>query len=603
MIKKLKSMLLLITRMKLMRKLLFSYFALILIPLIFITVAFTNFTSRFTSRHIIYSAEQSFDQAYSFLTFKLHNIRETSSNLTKNTEFINILMSSGDKDILSSISTMNSLISYATSIQDGIYVSRVRIYVPDGLMYSDENFNIFNLNRLKNSGWYKDLLQDNRSYKWLPSSYLEPEDKFNNPLPSSQSSDTGDILSLARMIINPNDYRLKLGVIRCDFQKSSIIDILKKANIMDNSVTAIVNSEGELVASSNNELSSRFKLDRGQMISLAAEKDNWSHMTVGNDSYLVGSRLLDSTDWYMVTVLPSSEVLKESNTAIRSILLILILVSTIAIFAAYAISYSFNDRISLLAAKMRDTHNGKLEPLTVRQNNDEISLLIEDYNFMTERMSQLIKEQYKSGQELKNSELKALQAQINPHFLYNTLDMINWYAWNNSGQEIIAIVEDLAKFYKLSLSKGRDIITIEEEISHVSSYFQIQNMRFANLSLTVDVPEEIRQYSIPKITLQPIVENAIIHGILCKESKTGSITITGALEGDVIVLTVSDDGIGIPEEKLSRLQKGEIGAGSENGYGLANINRRIRLQYGEEFGLEFSSQYGEGTSVRVRIPA
>jgi two-component system sensor histidine kinase YesM len=218
-------------------------------------------------------------------------------------------------------------------------------------------------------------------------------------------------------------------------------------------------------------------------------------------------------------------------------------------------------------------------------------------------MTQLIKEQYKSGQELKNSELKSLQAQINPHFLYNTLDMINWYAWNNSGQEIIAIVEDLAKFYKLSLSKGKDIISINDELAHISCYFQIQNMRFNNLSLVVQVPQEVRRYSILKITLQPIIENAILHGILCKESKSGCITITGTLQDNIIELIVSDDGIGMDEEKLERLQRGEVGASSENGYGLVNINKRIHLHYGEEFGLEFSSTFGGGTCVKVRIPA
>ncbi len=603
MIKKLKNMMLLVTKMKLMRKLLFSYFALILIPLALVTIVFSNFTTKFTMNYITYSAEQSFDQAYSFLTFKLHNIRATSSSLILNQNLIDILKSPQDNDILTSISNMNSIVAYATSVQDGIYVLRVRIYVPDGLMYSNENLNIFNMNRIINSPWYKDMIQKGQIYKWLPSSYLEPEDKFNNPLPTNHRSDNGDILSLVRIIMDPNNYQKQLGVIRCDFQKSSIIDILKKANIINKSVTYVLNSQGDLVASSDDKLVSDYRLDIDQIMALCAEKDNLSQIKIDKESYWIESRLLDSTDWYMVTLFPSGEVLKQSSIAKSNMMLILILVGTIAIFAAYAISYSFNERISLLAAKMRNTHIGKLEPLEVRQNNDEINLLIEDYNYMIERMSQLIKEQVKSGQELKNSELKALQAQINPHFLYNTLDMINWYAWNNSGQEIITIVEDLAKFYKLSLSKGRDIITIDEELSHVSSYFQIQNMRFQNLSLIIQVPEEIRQCSILKITLQPIVENAILHGILCKESKVGCVTITGSLHDNIIELIVADNGIGIPDDKLDKLQKSEVGAGNDNGYGLRNINKRIRLYYGEEFGLEFSSRYGEGTSVKVRIPA
>ncbi len=603
MIKKLKSMFLLITEMKLMRKLLFSYFALILVPLVLITTVFADFTTRFTISHITYSAQQSFDQAFSFLTFKLHNIRDISSSLIRNKELINILVSPQDEDILSSISNMNSIVSYATNIQDGIYVTRVRIYVPDGLMYSDENRNIFNMNRINNSKWYTDITKKGQTYLWLPSSYMEPEDKNNNPLPQNQTSDSGDILSLARIIVHPNDYLKKLGAIRCDFPKRSIIDILKKANIMNKSVTYIINSQGTLVASSDDGLTSDYGISPSQLKSIAVGKGSWSQISTDNGSYWVGSRLVDSTDWYMISVLPSDEVLKQSGILKNKMILILILVITIAIFAAYGISYSVNKRLQLLAAKMRDLHNGNLEPLVVKQKNDEINMLIEDFNYMTERMSQLIKEQYKSGQELKSSELKSLQAQINPHFLYNTLDMINWYAWNNSGQEIIAIVEDLAKFYKLSLSKGKDIITIDDELTHVSSYFQIQNMRFNNLSLVIEVPEEIRKYSTLKITLQPIIENAILHGILCKDIKSGCVTITGTLQDNIIELIVSDDGIGMTEEKLEKLQRGEVGANSQNGYGLVNINKRIQLHYGEEFGLEFSSKYGEGTRVIVRIPA
>ncbi len=603
MIKKIKSMFLLITQMKLMRKLLFSYFALILIPLALITTVFADFATKFTVSHITYSAEQSFDQAYLFLTFKLHNIRDLSSTLIRNKELINILVSPQNKDILESKSNMDSILSYATSIQDGIYVTRVRIYVPDGLMYSNENRNIFNMNRIFNSKWYTEINNSGQSYLWLPSSYMEPEDKSNNPIPKNQTSDSGGILSLARIIVHPNDYLKQLGAIRCDFPKSSIVDILKKANTMTKSVTYIINSQGSLVASSEDNFASNYKIDMEQIKSLSLGKDNWSQIKAGDESFWIGASKLDSTDWYMVTLLPTGEVLNQSDILKNNMTFILFLVSTIAIFAAYIISYSFNERILLLAAKMRELHNGKLEPLAVKQKNDEINMLINDFNYMTERISQLIKEQYKSGQELKSSELKSLQAQINPHFLYNTLDMISWYAWNNSGQEIIAIVEDLAKFYKLSLSKGKDVITIEEEITHASCYFQIQNMRFTNLNLIIQIPEEIKQYTILKITLQPIIENAILHGILWKDTKSGCITITGSLKNNIIELIISDDGIGMEQEKLRQLQKGEVGANSENGYGLVNINKRIHLYYGENYGLEFLSKYGEGTLVKVKIPA
>lgn len=458
------------------------------------------------------------------------------------------------------------------------------------------------MNRIIDADWYKNLIENGESYKWLPASYLEPEDKYNNPIPAHQRSDSGQILSLARIIVHPNNYQKQLGVIRFDFSKKSIVDVLKKANATNNSVTYIINSDGALVASSDDELVFDNEIPLQQIKSISATKDNRSQTVIDNNDYWIEARQINLTDWYMVTIFPDGEVLKQGTIVKNRVLLLLVLVSTFAIFAAYALSYSLNKRLSLLATKMRDMHNGNLEPLVVPKKNDEINMLVEDFNYMTEKMSQLIAQQYKSGQELKSSELKSLQAQINPHFLYNTLDMINWYAWNNSGQEIITIVEDLAKFYKLSLSKGKDVISINDELAHASCYFQIQNMRFHNLSLDIQVPDEIKQYSILKITLQPIIENAILHGILYKESKSGSIIITGSIQDDIIELVVSDDGIGIKQNTLEKLQRGEIGRNTDNGYGLNNINKRIHLYYGEEYGLEFSSKYGQGTCVTIRIP-
>jgi two-component system sensor histidine kinase YesM len=602
MMRKQNGLFFLIAKMKLMRKLLLSYFILIIIPLILITTVFSGFTTKFTVNNITYSSKQSFNQAYSFLTFKLFNIREISSGLIRNTEFIDLLRPTYNEDILDSIRNMNSILKHVSSLQDGKNVTRVRVYVPDGLMYSDENKNIFNIKRAVDYPWYKELINNNKTYVWAPSSYLESDEQYYE-LSESQSGDTQDILSFCRVILNPDNYLLQMGLLRFDFPKNSIAEILKNANMMSSSFTFIINSNGELVASSDDTLFPQYNVNKSLIMSLSSEENNWIETTLGEESFWIGSRLLDSTDWYIVTILPSKEVLKQSESLKRNIILIVILVSTIAIFAAYAISYSINERIRLLAGKMRDVQSGKLEKLHVPYKNDEINMLIEDYNYMTQEMARLIEEQYKSGQELKNLELKALQAQINPHFLYNTLDMINWYAWNNSGREIISIVEHLAKFYKLSLSSGKDIITIGEELEHVLCYFEIQKMRFGNLILHINVEEIIKKYNILKTTLQPIVENAILHGILYKESKSGSVTISGALLNGVIELTVSDDGIGIPEEKLALLQKNKVSTKGNRGYGIKNVKDRIQLHYGNEYGLIFNSEYGRGTYVTIRIPA
>jgi two-component system sensor histidine kinase YesM len=251
---------------------------------------------------------------------------------------------------------------------------------------------------------------------------------------------------------------------------------------------------------------------------------------------------------------------------------------------------------------MRKAEKGDLELISVRPGKDEIGELMESFNFMIQRIKILIEEQYKSGQEIKSAELKALQAQINPHFLYNTLDLINWTAIKYNVPEISSTVKSLSRFYKLSLSKGRDTVPISDELEHVKLYTDIQNRRFENkIILDIQVEDRILGYNVPKIILQPIVENSILHGILEKDDKAGRITITGALQQDTIILKVSDDGVGMDEEAINDI----LNAKTDEiyGYGVWNINNRLRLYYGEEAGLLIRSEIGKGTEAEIRIPA
>lgn len=236
-------------------------------------------------------------------------------------------------------------------------------------------------------------------------------------------------------------------------------------------------------------------------------------------------------------------------------------------------------------------------------SEDEIGQLTKSFQSMLTKMAILIEDQFKLGHEIKNAELKALQAQINPHFLYNTLDLINWMSMKYNAKEISSLVDALSKFYKLSLSRGEDVISIEDELNHVKAYVMIQNMRFSNgITLETDVSDELKQYGILKILLQPLVENAILHGILEKDDEQGTIRITGWLENGIITLRIQDDGAGMSWEMLQEIPN-RILPNEKHGYGIRNIDERIRLNYGSEYGLTYDSKPGEGTTVEIRIPA
>lgn len=206
--------------------------------------------------------------------------------------------------------------------------------------------------------------------------------------------------------------------------------------------------------------------------------------------------------------------------------------------------------------------------------------------------------------QLRKAEFELLQAQINPHFLYNTLDAIVWSAEAGNQKQVVKMVGSLSEFFRSSLNKGKELVRVREELSHARSYLEIQQIRYQDiLSYEIDVPEELFEYEIPKITVQPIVENALYHGIKNRRGG-GKITITGQESESDYRLIVTDDGMGMDSERLNEITRGLSNKAPEDAkiYGLYNVNERIRLFYGEEYGISIESEYDRGTTVTIRLP-
>ena len=277
----------------------------------------------------------------------------------------------------------------------------------------------------------------------------------------------------------------------------------------------------------------------------------------------------------------------------------------LALILAHYMSRSITNRISSVIHQMSKVRKGSLSPMESPVYHDEIGDLIDTYNYMTRKMDQLMADQAKAAEELRIAEFHSLQAQINPHFLYNTMDMINWLAQQGRTDDVSTAVQSLSRFYKLTLSRKQSISTIAQETEHATIYLEIQNMRYHNsISFVSDIPDELMEYQIPKLTLQPLIENAVLHGILEKDDKTGTIVLTGWIEDTSIVLLISDDGVGIPSEKLSAILSGN-GNSTSGGTNIAvyNTHRRLQILYGPDYGLTYSSTPGSGTEVEIRIPA
>lgn len=234
-----------------------------------------------------------------------------------------------------------------------------------------------------------------------------------------------------------------------------------------------------------------------------------------------------------------------------------------------------------------------------------MAVLAHGFNDMAENIQILVNKVREDEQKMRKADLRLLQEQINPHFLYNTLDTIVWLIECNETEQATEMVVTLSDFFRLVLSHGQEFISIRMEEQHVRSYLQIQETRYHDImEYHILIDPELYGYQIPKMTLQPIVENALYHGIKCKRSK-GQICIRGEKKQDLLILTVTDDGVGMEEADLQDLQK-EIEKPckqTDRGFGLANVNERLHMYFGAEYGVKIASRPGEGTQVTIVIPA
>jgi len=303
------------------------------------------------------------------------------------------------------------------------------------------------------------------------------------------------------------------------------------------------------------------------------------------------------------------QVMRESFSRWQIFSVILIFSAVVfSVVAAWSLSKSIYTPIKKLHDVTTTITKNDLQALMTSDNVDEITELGMSFNIMIGKIKELLDSKIQEQENLKKAELRALQAQINPHFLYNTLDTIIWMAESKKTDQVVKIVSALSKFFRISLSKGMDWITIGEEVERIRSYLTIQKMRYRDiLDFTIEVDNDVAENTILKLILQPLVENALYHGIKNKR-QGGMISVRARKKGaGEVLLEVEDDGIGFTPEKLKQLradlEDDSGGIKLESGFGLDNVNKRIRLYYGKPYGISVQSEYTTGTCVTLVIPA
>lgn len=297
---------------------------------------------------------------------------------------------------------------------------------------------------------------------------------------------------------------------------------------------------------------------------------------------------------------------KMSNISDRLIVISCILTIFTLVYGAVmsvTIARTITKPVHYLQNVTKKVADGDLEVHSELQTGAEIKMLSDSINQMIDQINHLFQRVKLEQIHLREAQLEILQMQINPHFLYNTLDTIVWLAEAGKQSEVVHMVESLSDFFRVSLNQGNDVATVKEELLHITSYLEIQQVRYQDiLDYEIDVPEELQGYMIPKITLQPLVENALYHGIKNKRGK-GCIRVSGYSTQQDVVILVHDNGIGMTRERLHQIKEGlRHPQEKKDFYGLFNVNERLRLKFGDAFQLEFYSVYREGTTIEVHLP-
>ncbi len=407
-----------------------------------------------------------------------------------------------------------------------------------------------------------------------------------------------NLLTLVKAIKNPATGQV-IGVVLMDLKLDFIKSIIESIKFGESGFVFIMNNQGEVVYSPVNSIVYRIHPDWLEMANSAPIERE-----IENNKFQILYNTIPDIGWKVVGVFSLDEttyvVTKVQLLTLFIAFITLIIGSIISLFFASTITKPVNKLKTLMA----DVEEGRLDLRFNSKFNDEIGQLGQSYNKMLTEVQRLIQLVYMEQKSKREAELKILQAQIKPHFLYNTLDTIQWMAIEYEANKIVDIVSALTTLFRIGLNKGNEFIKLKDEVEHVNSYLIIQMTRYeSKLSYEIDVDDKVKDYQVLKLILQPLVENAIYHGIRNKRGK-GHIYIHITDDAENLFFYVKDTGKGIKEEKLKQLNRTlkNIDGDQKKGFGLSNVNERIKLSYGDKYGLEVFSEYDQGTTVKAILP-
>ncbi|MGZ9586400.1 cache domain-containing sensor histidine kinase [Paenibacillus marinisediminis] len=569
-----------------------SYFLLILLPLVVVSLFAIERSRDILYEQAVERTEVALSSAMNYIDLALQNVEEISTLIAADTSILKLLDGNSADLAPETIVNFSLIIEQLSSLKSvNRFVSQIAIYHQASNMVISTNFGGRKLKSEPLQEWMVETARANGT----GISYILPDALVAKDITFGSMVGT-DSMSLVRSMDLYNTERAS-NLLIVTFNKSKLLNVIRTLLPSETASISLYNEKGELVVGTGS-------IDETAEPPPISDKE----MEVSVDS--------PYSTWRLTLIQPKKELYVETDQLRMFTFTIIVISILLAIGISWIVYSGIASPVQKLTRGMKRLRSGKLDFRLENNRRDEFGYLLESFNQMVQHQKHLIEDHYEQQLRLTTTELKFLQSQINPHFLYNTLDSIYWTAKNYEAEEISEMVMNLSKFFRLSLNKGKEVFTIEESLVHLHYYIRIQQLRFLD-SFTVEyrIAEETKQIPILKLLLQPLVENAILHGMEGRASD-GRLIISSWIEHEnMVCISVQDNGQGLEKDRLHYIQNElmKIGLHSvpsltqdeghvKDLFGLRNVYIRMKLYYGKESHLEIDSLLEIGTTVTVKIP-
>ncbi|MDU4848005.1 sensor histidine kinase [Clostridium sp.] len=553
--------------MKFRYKLITTYILLGVIPMTIMGLVWYNQTRTILMKQEKSSIENYLTQAVSNMDNQLRIYNNLSDYIAFNQQISHVVSHEYDSyyDMYNQFSNvLDPMLASLKYFHSDI--NQITIYTKNNVV--KHNTTLAPITEIENEDWYK-IIKGNNDIHWFV------------------SQDEKKVFCVRNIPILENNYEVGVLYVQVDYEK--LFESFKQMNDSNYGIF-IMDELGDNI----------FNFDQFEDLNKSRKMtfDEFNKGIGKENIYTIVTAHSMNNNWTVSLYKPQKLIYESTNFMITGNVIAIILLIVFSVIITSVLSKVMVSGLEKLRANMEEVEKGNME-ITVKSNNeDEVGALIRGFEKMIIQIKALIEDVYESRLIQKDYEMKALQAQINPHFLYNSLSLINWMALETDQEDISKITLSLSTFYRTALNKGKNILRVRDEIKNMRSYLDIQLMMHDHeFDVDVEIDECILDYNILNLILQPLIENAIDHGIDLKTNGRGGIKIIGKKQNDEIVLIVSDNGVGMSKEQAE-----SILTNKSNGYGVKNVNERIKLYYGEQYQLKIESEIGIGTKVKVTIP-